>query len=183
MDTKSQIITIATKLFQQKGYMGVGLSEIIRACNLSKGALYHHFPGGKEELLLACLQSMKETITNDVEKIFQTYPTMNNATTAMIDKLVVDFETEGTITGYTLTSIVSEMGSLNELVRNSCAELYSMLEEIYSNKLIEEGISVERAHSIALMMTASIEGAIMLTLTKQSSDPLKRISSELSNLV
>ena len=58
MDTKSLIIDIATSLFQQKGYLGVGLNEILKACNISKGSLYHHFPNGKEELLIACLQSM-----------------------------------------------------------------------------------------------------------------------------
>ena len=37
MDTKSLIIEVATKLFQQKGFKGVGLNEIIKACNISKG--------------------------------------------------------------------------------------------------------------------------------------------------
>ena len=59
MSTKSLIIDISTTLFQQKGYLGVGLNEILKACNISKGSLYHHFPKGKEELLVACLQLMK----------------------------------------------------------------------------------------------------------------------------
>ena len=92
MDTKSLIIDIATKLFQQKGYKGVGLNEILKACNISKGALYHHFPNGKEELLIACLQSMNEAITTDIEEIFERYPTTQEATKAMIEKLVADFE-------------------------------------------------------------------------------------------
>ena len=75
MDTKSLIIDIATTLFQQKGYMGVGVNEILKACNISKGALYHHFPNGKEELLIACLQSMDEAITTDIEDIFKRYQT------------------------------------------------------------------------------------------------------------
>ena len=81
MDTKSLIIDIATRLFQQKGYMGVGLNEILKACNISKGALYHHFPNGKEELLIACLKSMNEAITTDIEEIFKRYPTTQEATT------------------------------------------------------------------------------------------------------
>ncbi|MEK4487238.1 TetR family transcriptional regulator [Psychrobacillus sp. FSL H8-0484] len=39
MDTKSLIINIVTSLFQQKGYKGVGLNEILKACNVSKGSL------------------------------------------------------------------------------------------------------------------------------------------------
>ncbi len=53
MDTKSLIIKIATNLFQQKGYIGVGVNEILKACTITKGAHYHHFPNGKEELLIA----------------------------------------------------------------------------------------------------------------------------------
>ena len=88
MDTKSLIIDIATSLFQQKGYIGVGLNEILKACNISKGSLYHHFPNGKEELLIACLQSLNEVITKDVEDIFERYSTTQEATRAMIEKLI-----------------------------------------------------------------------------------------------
>lgn len=57
MDTKSLMIEKATLLFQQKGYKSVGVSEILKACDVTKGALYHHFPNGKEELLIACLKA------------------------------------------------------------------------------------------------------------------------------
>ena len=57
MDTKSLMVDIATKLFQEKGYKAVGLTEILNACTSTKGAFYHHFPNGKEELLIACLHS------------------------------------------------------------------------------------------------------------------------------
>ena len=120
MDTKSLIIDIATTLFQQKGYLGVGLNEILKACNISKGSLYHHFPNGKEELLIACLQSLNEVITKDIEEIFERYPTTQEATQAMIEKLIVNLKREGTITGYTFSSIVSEMGSLSDPIRNAC---------------------------------------------------------------
>jgi TetR/AcrR family transcriptional regulator, lmrAB and yxaGH operons repressor len=183
MDTKSLIIDIATTLFQQKGYLGVGLNEILKACNISKGSLYHHFPNGKEELLIACLHSLNKTITTDMEEIFQHYPSTQTATQAMIEKLVDQFEREGMISGYTFSSIVSEMGSLSEPVRNACALSFVKIQEIVSNKLVADGFSKETAQSIALMMTASIEGGIMLCLTNKTSDPLKIISQVLPNLL
>lgn len=183
MDTKSMIINIATTLFQQKGYLGVGLNEILKACNISKGALYHHFPDGKEELLIACLQLMNEVITKDMEETYQQYPSTQTATQAMIEKLVVQFERDGTIIGYTFSSIVSEIGSLSEPVRIACALSFTKIEEIFSHKLVADGFSREAANSIALMMTASIEGGIMLCLAQKTSDPLKIISQVLPNLL
>ncbi|MEC1155993.1 TetR/AcrR family transcriptional regulator [Cytobacillus horneckiae] len=50
METKSLIIDIATTLFQQKGFIGVGINEILNACNLSRASFYHHFPKGKEKI-------------------------------------------------------------------------------------------------------------------------------------
>ncbi len=182
MDTKLLLIEIATNLFQQKGYKGVGVNEILKACNMTKGALYHHFPNGKEELLIACLQSMEEVITKDIEAIFNRYLTTQEAVQAMIEKLVADFESKGTLSGYTFSSMVSEMGAVSETVRNACSSLYSKMEEIYSNKLVADGFSKEMAQSMAIMMTASIEGGMMLCLTQQSSEPLKTISQQLPNL-
>ncbi|PFN99612.1 TetR family transcriptional regulator [Bacillus sp. AFS076308] len=183
MDTKSMIIDTATTLFQQKGYISVGLNEILKTCNISKGSLYHHFPNGKEELLIACLKSMSESITTDIEDIFKRYQTTQEATLAMIEKLIENYNREGSISGYTFTSIVSELATLSDPVRNACSYLYIKMQGIYSNKLVEDGLSKETADSIALLMTAAFEGGIMLCLTQKSSHPLKVISQLLPNLM
>lgn len=183
MDTKSMIIDIATTLFQQKGYKGVGLTEILKACNISKGSLYHHFPNGKEELLIACLQSLNDAITREIVEIFKKYTTTSEATKVTIDKLILDFETKGEIAGYTFSSIVSEMASLSDPVREACANLYHRIQDIYFNKLLSDGFEKEKANSIALMMTASIEGGMMLCRTEKATTPLKVISQVIANLL
>ena len=168
MDTKSLLIDTATTLFQQKGYKNVGLNEILKACNVTKGALYHHFPNGKEELLITCLHGLNEAITTDIEAIFSRHPSTKDAILSMIDKLIHNFEKNGTIIGYTFSSIVSEMATMSEPVRNACSALYENIQHIYYEKLITDGYSKESASAIALLMTASIEGAMMLCLTQKS---------------
>ncbi|GGD91488.1 TetR/AcrR family transcriptional regulator [Paenibacillus nasutitermitis] len=182
MDTKSLMIDTATMLFQQKGYKTVGLNEILKACNVSKGAIYHHFPNGKEELLIACLHDLKVAITTDIETIFRGHRSTKEAVQAILHKLIHNLETEDTITGYTFSSIVSEMATVSEPVRNACSALYENIQHIYSAKLVAEGFTNESASEIALMLTASIEGAMMLCLTQKSTDPLKTIAKRLPNL-
>ncbi|NOU91919.1 TetR family transcriptional regulator [Paenibacillus sp. LMG 31456] len=183
MDTKSLIIDTATILFQQKGYKSVGLNEILKACKVTKGALYHHFPNGKEELLIACLQALNEAITTDIENIFRGHLSTKEATQSILDKLIHNLETEGTIIGYTFSSIVSEMATVSEPVRNACSALYENIQHIYCAKLVTDGFSNESASAIALLMTASIEGAMMLCLTQKSTDPLKTIAKLLPNII
>ena len=183
MDTKTLIISKSTILFQKKGYKGVGLSEILRECKITKGALYHHFPGGKEEQLTACLHSLNEGIIMDIEDIFREYPNTKEAVNAMIGKLVSQFELEGTITGYTFSSIVSDMDALSEPVQNACAKLYQDIQNVYSRKLRESGLPIEKAQSFALIMTATIEGGMLLCLTQKSAEPLKVIMETLPHMI
>jgi TetR/AcrR family transcriptional repressor of lmrAB and yxaGH operons len=57
------------------------------------------------------------------------------------------------------------------------------MQGISLNKLAVDGFPKESAESIALMMTASMEGGIMLCLTQKASDPLKVVSQVLLNLL
>ncbi|MEM9215570.1 MAG: TetR/AcrR family transcriptional regulator [Cyanobacteria bacterium P01_F01_bin.150] len=50
--TKAHIIEQAASLFNQKGYAGSSMSDIMQATGLKKGGIYNHF-GSKDELALA----------------------------------------------------------------------------------------------------------------------------------
>lgn len=61
------------ELFRQYGYDGVSLSKISTATGLGKASLYHHFPGGKAEMLTAVLdwtqQWMEENIFSTLQPV------------------------------------------------------------------------------------------------------------------
>ena len=50
-DTREKILTRAARLFNEKGYFGVSLTDVMRATGLKKGGLYNHFES-KEKLAL-----------------------------------------------------------------------------------------------------------------------------------
>jgi Transcriptional regulator len=181
MDKKTFIIEVATALFQKKGYMGVGLNELLQACDISKGAFYHYFPLGKEQLLITCLEALSQMISQDMSNIFDTCDTTQEALTVVINKLIDAYNNDGTIVGYTFTSIVSEMGALSENVRLACDRLYENYERIIARKLEQEGMSADEARQHALFITAALEGGIMLSLTKRTSQPLQIIVQQLGH--
>lgn len=52
-DTRDRALRAAEKLLVRGGYAAISLDRVARAVGVSTPSLYHHFPGGKEELLLA----------------------------------------------------------------------------------------------------------------------------------
>jgi AcrR family transcriptional regulator len=47
-------------LFRQYGYDGVSLSKISQATGLGKASLYHHFPGGKDDMVETVLTTLDQ---------------------------------------------------------------------------------------------------------------------------
>jgi len=57
-ETWRQILTAAKELFFAKGYKGVSMKEIADAVQVTPGALYYHFPKGKEDLFTKMIQTL-----------------------------------------------------------------------------------------------------------------------------
>jgi AcrR family transcriptional regulator len=66
--TTAALIAAARDLFAERGYASVGTEEIVQRAGVTRGALYHHFRGGKEELFRAVLvQISAETMQHVVQ--------------------------------------------------------------------------------------------------------------------
>jgi AcrR family transcriptional regulator len=55
--TRAHVIEVATRLFAEHGYDGTSIEAVQVASGVSRGSLYHHFPG-KEALFLAVLEDV-----------------------------------------------------------------------------------------------------------------------------
>jgi AcrR family transcriptional regulator len=51
-DTREEAIKAADALLHEYGYLGVSMDAVAEAVGIRKASLYHHFPEGKEELML-----------------------------------------------------------------------------------------------------------------------------------
>lgn len=55
---RDALIESARTAFAREGYEGAGLKEISALASATTGAVYHHFPAGKEGLLLAVVEQV-----------------------------------------------------------------------------------------------------------------------------
>ncbi|WP_017815045.1 TetR/AcrR family transcriptional regulator [Paenibacillus shenyangensis] len=63
---KSDIIPLVAEVFRELGYEGASLSKITARTNLSKGSLYHFFPGGKEEMAAVILDNVDQWFISNI---------------------------------------------------------------------------------------------------------------------
>jgi AcrR family transcriptional regulator len=60
--TRAALVASALELFAESGYAEASLDAIAGAARVTKGALYHHFPGGKKALFVACFNQVEENV-------------------------------------------------------------------------------------------------------------------------
>jgi AcrR family transcriptional regulator len=65
METKSRLIAIGRKLFAAQGHSGVSMENLCARAAVTRGALYHHFPG-KNDLFRAVCEAVATDVTNRV---------------------------------------------------------------------------------------------------------------------
>ncbi len=65
--TKSALLVAARRLFVEKGFAATGTPEIVAMAGLTRGALYHHFPGGKDDIFRAVVEAEAAAVAAEIE--------------------------------------------------------------------------------------------------------------------
>jgi AcrR family transcriptional regulator len=55
--TRAHLVDVATRLFAERGYDGTSIEAVLAEAGVSRGSLYHHFPG-KDALFWAVLEGV-----------------------------------------------------------------------------------------------------------------------------
>jgi AcrR family transcriptional regulator len=71
-DTRALALTTANAMLHEHGYLGVAMDDVAKAIGVSKAALYHHFPEGKEQLVLEIAESEIAKDTKGIEEAIAT---------------------------------------------------------------------------------------------------------------
>jgi len=67
------VVEVATRLFAEQGYDGTSIEAVQAAAGVSRGSLYHHFPG-KEALFWAVLEEVGARIAQQGAEVAQDAP-------------------------------------------------------------------------------------------------------------
>lgn len=62
--TRSALLEAGRRLFIERRYADLSADEIARAARLTRGAVYHHFTGGKQGLFEAVFEQVEQELTD-----------------------------------------------------------------------------------------------------------------------
>jgi AcrR family transcriptional regulator len=69
--TRAALVNSAIELFAETGYAATSLDAIASSSRVTKGALYHHFPGGKKELFGAAFDQIERDVHERLSAVLE----------------------------------------------------------------------------------------------------------------
>lgn len=67
--SRAALVAAARSCFAEDGYDATTVAEVLRRAGMARGALYHYFPGGKDELFAAVYVEVDDELYRRVDRI------------------------------------------------------------------------------------------------------------------
>ena len=172
--TKQALVEVAERLFTAHGYSATSLDAIAAGADVTKGALYHHFPS-KLELGYAVLDEVIGDFTDKrwLKPIAGDEDPIDAIVASVREAAKSDFEF-----GCPLNNLAQEMSTVDAEFHRRIAALYrrwesgvaGALERGQEQGLVRKDVDVNEA---ATFVVASIEGAYGLAKNRKDRQPLR----------
>jgi AcrR family transcriptional regulator len=170
--TKQRILYASAELFRRQGYAGTGLKQISQASHAPFGSLYHHFPGGKEELGDDVIRQAGEFFRVLVESVLASAPDVVTGVRAVFDGAAETLRATDFQDACPIAAIALEVASTNERLRRATADVFESWTASGAAYFAGAGIAPARARELAVGLIAALEGAFVLARARRDTSAL-----------
>ncbi|MFW0783220.1 TetR/AcrR family transcriptional regulator [Gordonia sp. CPCC 206044] len=176
---RDRMVVHAADLIGRDGVAATSIGDVIAASSAPRGSIYHHFPGGKTQLMTEAVRYAGDFISHRISRETSVTPAeavieIGNVWRRML--VNTDFE-------FGCPVLAGGLARRSEPeVADEAGQIFARWTRLIAARLVHEGVDPHRADSLADLIIASIEGAVGLCQTQRSVDPLDRVIGELSRL-
>jgi len=181
--TRERILDVSADLFRRQGMAGTGIKQILRGADAPFGSLYHHFPGGKDELAAETIKRAGAQYAELVAGKLLAGPDLpKNIRDAFASagQTLVDTDYADACP---IETVALEVASTNEPLRLATAEVFESWLSGLSALLEANGVSKPAARPLAHVILSALEGAFVFARASRSTDALDACGEAMATLV
>jgi AcrR family transcriptional regulator len=175
------MIQSAMVLMGEHGVDATSFSEVIEHSGAPRGSIYHHFPGGKAQLMEEATRWGGELIAVGLARALE-----QEDPVAAVEGIAGFWRGALRETDYAagcpVVAATIEGGRLPG-AREAAREVFARWAGLHAAILERAGVEEGRARSIGTLLVAAIEGAVILARAERSQEPLDRVIDELQGLL
>ncbi len=180
--SRDRMIDSAVALLRERGANAVTIDAVLGHSGAPRGSVYHHFPGGRDELVLEALNRSGDTISAMLDRSLDAGDT-TTAVRAFIRfwKRAMresDYHAGCPIAGMAVDSH-SPVTEAAAVVDSTFTRWHQRLVA----SLVDDGYSRARARRLATTIVACVEGALLMCRAQRTTVPLDDVAQEIRVLL
>jgi AcrR family transcriptional regulator len=162
-DSRTRMIRAAAQLFRQRGYHATALSDVIEASGAPRGAIYFHFPGGKQELAREAVALAGDEIEQMVAEAAGHCEGPGSFVRALGDMVAARLEESDYRNGCAIATMVLELAPQNEELTGDFEKVFGRWRQAIARQFEARGIAGGRATDLADLVMSVFEGALVVS--------------------
>jgi AcrR family transcriptional regulator len=171
--TRDRLVETSAELFRKQGYAATGVKQIITNAQAPFGSLYHHFPGGKEELGAAAIRTSGALYELLIPAVFDPAPDLPTGVRDFFAGAAEHLTQTDYADACPIATIALETSSISEPMRQACADVFERWIVAGAERHEDGGLTKEQARELTIAMLAALEGAFVLARAMRTTEPLQ----------
>ncbi|MFI6169799.1 TetR/AcrR family transcriptional regulator [Nocardia sp. NPDC051052] len=181
-DARRRMVEGAVESLRVHGASATSVDRVLSTTGAPRGSVYHHFPGGRTELINDAVVTAGTLMSEFIERLTADSDpvTALDQFATMWRRTLLDSEFRA---GCPVFAVAVETNDDAPEFARAAADAFARWERALSEMLVRDGISEVRARSLATLTVAAFEGAIALCRARRDITPLDNVVGELRDLI
>ena len=168
--TRDRLLDASGELFRRQGYTGTGIKAILAEAKAPFGSLYHHFPGGKEELGAEAVRRSGRLYARVVAEAMDVEGDIADRVLAGFRGAAQTMRESGYEDACPIATVALEASGSSEPIRAACAEVFELWFTGLTATFAQAGVAEPRA--LAIEMLCALEGAFVFCRALRTTEAL-----------
>src|SRR5262245_58866389 len=148
------------------------MKQVVEAAAAPFGSLYHHFPGGKEQLGSAVVTRAGRMYLELFEMIMDGAPDVVTGVEWMFAGAAETLRTTDYVDACPIETVALEVASTSGPLRIACHEVFETWLAGAADRFVAAGIEPVAARALAVALVSLLEGAFVLDRAAQRTEAL-----------
>lgn len=176
---RERLISTAIAMVQERGVHATGLSDLLRRSSAARNSIYQHFPGGKQELMVAATETAGAVVAARIGRLAETADPAE-VLRAFIAGWIAELEDSDFRAGCPIAA-AALAGPDEPAITAAAAGAFAGLRARLAAALTDAGQpAAERTASVVI---SAIEGALLQARAAKSVQPLRDVEAALPRLL
>jgi TetR/AcrR family transcriptional regulator, lmrAB and yxaGH operons repressor len=164
------------RLLRDQGYTATGLAQVLAESGVSNGSLYHHFPGGKEDLAEAALEASGQAVASALAGALDGAPNTGAGVARFLD-LAAQLLSADPCAGCPVAPTALESPIIGARLQAAAARCFAQWEGLLARRLGDDNWSEDEARGAASVALTLIEGSLIQARVTGRVDHLEHAKS------